>query len=328
MLFSSSCPWSTAASATVPRIRSPSAPTQRRTPSACSAVRSSACRLSGGAVGSMSSRWACRNAASRGSPKSARVMCTGSVWRGRVAAASRLYRHRPPRARTTKVCQRVSMTRTLDVDYLVVGAGAMGMGFADALVDHSDARVAIVDRRHGAGGHWLEDYPFVRLHQSSTFYGVASTVLGGQVQDQGPEAGLHVRASQPEIVDYYAHAVERLRRTGRVEVLTGATCRPHGRLAHLRADVGGAGVVPPGQRPLPRAEHPGRVVGAVLGGRRRSRRDGQRGGARSRRPRASTSSSARARRPPTPACGCSARGSTPTRSAGCGPVTRGCSTGR
>ena len=113
------------------------------------------------------------------------------------------------------------MTRTLDVDYLVVGAGAMGMGFADALVDHSDARVAIVDRRHGAGGHWLEDYPFVRLHQSSTFYGVASTVLGGHVQEQGPEAGLHVRASQPEIVDYYARAVERLRRTGRVEVLTG-----------------------------------------------------------------------------------------------------------
>jgi len=113
------------------------------------------------------------------------------------------------------------MTRTLDVDYLVVGAGAMGMGFADALVDHSDARVAIVDRRHGAGGHWLEDYPFVRLHQASTFYGVASTVLGGQVQAQGPEAGLHVRASQPEIVDYYARVVERLRGTGRVEVLTG-----------------------------------------------------------------------------------------------------------
>jgi hypothetical protein len=119
------------------------------------------------------------------------------------------------------MCQRVSMTRTLDVDYLVVGAGAMGMGFTDALVDHSDARVAIVDRRHGAGGHWLEDYPFVRLHQASTFYGVASTVLGGRVQEQGPEAGLHVRASQPEIVDYYAHALERLRGTGRVEVLTG-----------------------------------------------------------------------------------------------------------
>ncbi|HEV2798270.1 MAG TPA: pyridine nucleotide-disulfide oxidoreductase [Nocardioides sp.] len=115
------------------------------------------------------------------------------------------------------------MTRTLDVDYLVVGAGAMGMGFVDALVDHSDARVAIVDRRHAAGGHWLEDYPFVRLHQASTFYGVPSAVLAeGRTQESGPEAGLQVRASQPEIVDYYAQQVERLRRTGRVEVLTGS----------------------------------------------------------------------------------------------------------
>jgi hypothetical protein len=112
---------------------------------------------------------------------------------------------------------------TLDVDYLVVGAGAMGMAFTDALVDHSDARVAIVDRRHAAGGHWLEAYPFVRLHQASTFYGVASTVLaGGRLQESGPEAGLHVRASQPEIVGYYATALERMRQTGRVEVLTGS----------------------------------------------------------------------------------------------------------
>ncbi|MCF6376122.1 pyridine nucleotide-disulfide oxidoreductase [Nocardioides KLBMP 9356] len=119
------------------------------------------------------------------------------------------------------------MTRTLDVDYLVVGAGAMGMGFADTLVDHDPtARVAIVDRRHGAGGHWLEDYPFVRLHQASSFYGVASSVLaGGRRQDSGPEAGLQVRASQPEIVHYYAQQVERMRATGRVEVMTGCDYR-------------------------------------------------------------------------------------------------------
>ena len=64
-------------------------------------------------------------------------------------------------------CHRGAMTRTLDADYLVVGAGAMGMAFTDALIDHSDARVVMVDRRHGVGGHWLEAYPFVRLHQSS-----------------------------------------------------------------------------------------------------------------------------------------------------------------
>ena len=45
------------------------------------------------------------------------------------------------------------MTRTLEADYLVVGAGATGMAFADAVIDHSDARVVLVDRRHGVGGH-------------------------------------------------------------------------------------------------------------------------------------------------------------------------------
>ena len=110
--------------------------------------------------------------------------------------------------------------RTLDVDHLVVGAGATGMAFADALVDHSDARVALVDRRHGPGGHWLEAYPFVRLHQSSAFYGVASTLLGGRrIQEDGPEAGLQERATQSEIVDYYARVLERLERSGRVQFL-------------------------------------------------------------------------------------------------------------
>lgn len=96
------------------------------------------------------------------------------------------------------------MTTKLEADYLVVGAGAMGMAFVDALLDHTDARVILVDRRHGVGGHWLEAYPFVRLHQASQFYGVASTPLGGgHIQQQGPEAGLHERATGAEVVAYY-----------------------------------------------------------------------------------------------------------------------------
>ena len=110
------------------------------------------------------------------------------------------------------------MTRTVEADYLVVGAGAMGMGFTDTLIDHADVRVALVDRRHGVSGHWLEAYPFVRLHQSSAFYGVASTLLGGgQLQQRGPEKGLQERASQPEICAYYARVLERLVASGRVE---------------------------------------------------------------------------------------------------------------
>ncbi|GCD89306.1 NAD(P)-binding protein [Nocardioides sp. LS1] len=110
------------------------------------------------------------------------------------------------------------MTRTIDADYLVVGAGAMGMAFTDALIDHADVRVALIDRRHGVSGHWLEAYPFVRLHQASAFYGVASTLLGGgQLQQRGPEQGLQERASQAEICVYYARMLERFEESGKVE---------------------------------------------------------------------------------------------------------------
>jgi NAD(P)-binding Rossmann-like domain len=100
----------------------------------------------------------------------------------------------------------------------VIGAGAMGMAFTDALVGHSDVSVVLVDRRHSAGGHWLDAYPFVRLHQSSSTYGVASTLLGGsRVQESGPEAGMDERASGAEICAYYARVLkERLLDSGRV----------------------------------------------------------------------------------------------------------------
>ena len=92
------------------------------------------------------------------------------------------------------------------------------MAFTDALVDHADVEVVMVDRRHGAGGHWLDAYPFVRLHQASAFYGVPSTLLGGgRIQQEGPETGLHERATAPEICAYYARVLqERLVGSGRV----------------------------------------------------------------------------------------------------------------
>jgi cation diffusion facilitator CzcD-associated flavoprotein CzcO len=80
--------------------------------------------------------------------------------------------------------------RTIDTDYLVVGAGAAGLSFVDTLVSLSDARVVIVDREPRPGGHWLHAYPFVRLHQPSANYGVASRPLGSdRVDTEGPNAG-------------------------------------------------------------------------------------------------------------------------------------------
>lgn len=107
---------------------------------------------------------------------------------------------------------------TLEADYLVVGAGAAGMAFTDALTDHADVSVVMVDRRHGVGGHWLDAYPFVRLHQASAFYGVASTPMGGgRIQQDGPEAGLHERATAPEICAYYGRVLRaRMLASGKV----------------------------------------------------------------------------------------------------------------
>lgn len=110
------------------------------------------------------------------------------------------------------------MVTSIAADYLVVGAGASGMAFVDNLIAHADVRVVLLDRRHAPGGHWLDAYPFARLHQASAFYGVASTVLGGgAVQQTGRERGLHARATAAEVAAYYAVVLERMLNTGRVE---------------------------------------------------------------------------------------------------------------
>ena len=99
--------------------------------------------------------------------------------------------------------------REVETDYLVVGAGASGMAFADTLVAHTDAEIVLVDRRHRPGGHWLDAYPFVRLHQPSAYYGVESRSLGNnRIDEHGPNAGFYERASGPEICDYYLRVLD------------------------------------------------------------------------------------------------------------------------
>lgn len=131
--------------------------------------------------------------------------------------------------------------RSMETDYLVVGAGAMGMAFTDALIDHADVHVTLVDRRHAAGGHWEDAYPFVQLHQASVFYGVASTVLGdGALQDRGPEAGLQERARQPEIRAYFDDVLHRrFLPSGRVTFLRASEHRQVGSAHHVTSLVSG-----------------------------------------------------------------------------------------
>ena len=84
----------------------------------------------------------------------------------------------------------------IETDYLIVGAGASGMAFADALIAECDADVVMVDRRHCPGGHWNDAHPFVRIHHASACYGVNSRMLGTDSIDQtGPNAGFYERST-------------------------------------------------------------------------------------------------------------------------------------
>lgn len=102
---------------------------------------------------------------------------------------------------------------TIEADYLVVGAGAMGMAFLDTLVSETsatEAGVVVVDRNDAPGGHWTAAYPFVRLHQPSAFYGVNSLRLGRDAIDAaGWNKGLYELATGSEVCAYYAHVMRR-----------------------------------------------------------------------------------------------------------------------
>ncbi|MEO7937648.1 MAG: NAD(P)-binding protein, partial [Burkholderiaceae bacterium] len=110
------------------------------------------------------------------------------------------------------------MSDVIETDYLVVGAGAAGMTLADALLTHSEASVTLIERRHAPGGHWLDAYPFVRLHQPSAFYGVDSVPLGKDAIDRaGLNAGFYETATADELRAYFAHVMqEHFLPTGRV----------------------------------------------------------------------------------------------------------------
>jgi putative NAD(P)-binding protein len=113
------------------------------------------------------------------------------------------------------------MGQTIEADYLVVGAGAMGLAFTDTLVAESDATVVVVDRNDQPGGHWTTAYPFVRLHQPSAYYGVNSHNLGSDTIDQtGFNAGYYELASGGEVCAYFDAVMRNhLLPTGRVTYL-------------------------------------------------------------------------------------------------------------
>lgn len=108
-----------------------------------------------------------------------------------------------------------------ETDYLIVGAGATGLSFADTLLKESGAHITIVDKRAQPGGHWNDAYPFVGLHQPSAFYGVNSLELGSGRKDSiGHNAGLYELASGAEVSSYFQKVMHQvLLPSGRVRYL-------------------------------------------------------------------------------------------------------------
>ena len=111
-----------------------------------------------------------------------------------------------------------AMPAAIETDYLIIGAGAAGLAFADTLLTESDAHITIVDMRSQVGGHWNDAYPFVALHQPSAFYGVNSLELSsGRKYTAGANAGMYEMASGTQVLAYFQRVMdEKLLPNGRV----------------------------------------------------------------------------------------------------------------
>lgn len=129
-------------------------------------------------------------------------------------------------------------SETIEVDYLIIGAGAMGMAFADIVIAESDKTVLMVDMHQKPGGHWNDAYPFVTLHQPSAYYGVSSKELSkGVVDTIGLNKGLQDLASGPEIMAYFDEVMRyQFLPTGRVTYLPMCKYEGDGKISALTSD--------------------------------------------------------------------------------------------
>jgi hypothetical protein len=122
-----------------------------------------------------------------------------------------------------------------DTDYLIIGGGASGLAFADTIIAETDATVTIVDKDFGPGGHWNRAYPFVRLHQPSSHYGVMSRPLGqDRIETTGGNKGLAELSSLAEIRAYFQAVLDEvLLPSGRVTYLPNCEMREDGTAVSL-----------------------------------------------------------------------------------------------
>lgn len=98
-------------------------------------------------------------------------------------------------------------------DYVIVGAGAMGMAFADEIFSNSNCSITIVDKRASPGGHWQDSYSFIVTEQPAESYGVNSQEFENTSAN---EEGFGHQASSNEIKAYYERLIAKYIDSGRV----------------------------------------------------------------------------------------------------------------
>jgi hypothetical protein len=170
--------------------------------------------------------------------------------------------------------------RTSETDYLVVGAGAMGMAFTDALVDHADVHVTLVDRRHAASGHWQ-----AHIHSSSSIRRRCSTASRRHARQRRRAAKRPGRGSRNRLVSRRSgllrrHPASPLHRLGPRHLPRGASITPTAPPVSADVRVSGetvkstcdtASSTPPTCRRRSPRRHPRRSVLPTTSGRRDQR---------------------------------------------------------
>lgn len=92
-----------------------------------------------------------------------------------------------------------------EYDYVVVGGGMTGCGIVAELLDfRPDASILVMDKLERLGGHWNFAYPYVRLHNFTSYY-----TLYGYPFKEDIRSKEHHRANLPELLEYFGSIQKR-----------------------------------------------------------------------------------------------------------------------
>lgn len=92
-----------------------------------------------------------------------------------------------------------------EYDYVVVGGGMTGCGIVAELLDfRPDASILVMDKLDRLGGHWNFAYPYVRLHNFTSYY-----TLYGYPFKEDIRSKEHHRANLPELLEYFGSIQKR-----------------------------------------------------------------------------------------------------------------------